>query len=223
MDRWFSALSSSERERAARIICEQDHRVWVIGRAMLRALLGAYLDRSPSRVVLTHGALGKPRVAPSENASGVEFSVAHSEGRILYAFARRREVGVDVERVRTIARMSSVARAILTRDEWRTWSEAGDRQRVDAFFRAWVRKEAVLKGLGAGLSVRPSRIAVMLERGHARTITLPAECGGQRDWRLLDVRQTCGWATALALEGAADATLIHASVHGFDVIGSAGA
>lgn len=208
----FALLSPGERSRATGFLLDHDRRLYTIGRATLRLLLGAYLERAPRAVTIGRGAFGKPHVAPCENASGLEFNMAHSGGRIVYAVTRTRAVGVDLERLRPIADPSSVARVMLTRDEWGAWSGLDDRQRVAALFLAWVRKEAVLKGLGCGLAVRPSRLEVSPARGASPISIIPAECGAHHAWLLGDVHQRRGWATALALEGPSAAAVIHARV-----------
>ena len=210
-ERCLDALSPSERERATRFLIDCERRVFVVGHAMLRSLLGAYLDRSPGSVTLTRGELGKLELEPDENCGRLEFNVSHSGDRILYAFTRGRRVGIDLERVRPVASLAALARAILTRDEWSSWCEMDESRRRDALFTAWVRKEAVLKGIGCGLRVRPSRIAVSPQRGEPLSVMLPAECAGQRNWQLRDVHPEGGWIAALALEGSSPAMLTHGS------------
>jgi len=206
--RRFAALDSSERVRAAGIRLDRDRRTFRVARATLRALLGAYLARPPRTLTIGYGACGKPHLMPCENASELQFSVAHSGGRILYAVTRARDVGVDVERVRHIANLSSVARTILTPDEYAAWSRLNDRERVSSLYLAWVRKEAVLKGLGCGLVMRPSRIEVTLARDALFAPTIRAECETRRSWRLYGVNQQDGWVAALALEGVTDAAVV---------------
>jgi 4'-phosphopantetheinyl transferase len=201
-------LTVSEQSRAADFLLEIDRRAFIIGRAALRVLLCAYLERAPGDVLLSHTALGKPHVPSAHNGHGIEFSVSHSGGRILFAIARERAVGVDVERVRPLAHPGSLARAMLTPDEWIAWSGLAHSQRVDALFATWTRKEAVLKALGCGLALRPSTLDVTRERGELRDMG--------SSWWLGNVRQKSGWAAALALEGAADARIVWATLHKSD-------
>ena len=210
----FGTLDSSERVRAAGFRLDRDRRTFSVARTTLRALLGAYLARPPRTVTIGRGAYGKPHLVPCENASELEFSVAHSGGRILYAVTRARAVGVDVERVRHLANLSSVARTILTPDECASWSGLSERERVSSLYLAWVRKEAVLKGLGCGLAMRPSRIEVTLALAARSALVLRAEGETRRSWRLFGVNQQGGWVAAIALEGVSDATVVVARLDG---------
>ncbi|HEU4702044.1 MAG TPA: hypothetical protein VFS37_06130, partial [Conexibacter sp.] len=54
------ALTTQERERAARFLREEDRRRWTAARAALRALLGAYLDADPRELRFAEGPHGKP-------------------------------------------------------------------------------------------------------------------------------------------------------------------
>ncbi len=211
----FDCLTPGERDRAAKLCLESDRRSFSFGRATLRTLLGAYLRRSPRMIAIAYGAHGKPHLEPRANPSELQFSVAHSHGRFLYAVTRARAIGVDVQRLRRIADLPSFARAVLTAQELRNWYRLQDGERAAAVFRDWVRKEAILKSFGCGLTVRPSRIDVTHASG-----TLPATSvsaggpGGHPSWRLFPIDQNSGWVAALALQGSPDAAVISAGFGG---------
>jgi len=61
--------------------------------------------------------VGKPSLA--EDEGGLRFNLAHSEGAALYAFARGREVGVDVELWRDDSASMDVARRFFSAAEVR--------------------------------------------------------------------------------------------------------
>lgn len=201
-------LTSSERARAARFHLDRDRRSFIAGRTALRDLLGAYLDRPPRSVAIIHGARGKPQLASEDNPAGLDFNVTHSGGHMICAITRLRAVGIDVERVRHLADLPSFARLVLTAEEWEAWSILDSRERLTSCLVAWVRKEAVLKGLGCGLAVRPTDIEVSLACGTLLTPVLPARLSNGRSWYLCDIGAQPGWVGALALEGAAGAMIV---------------
>jgi 4'-phosphopantetheinyl transferase len=51
-------LSNDERERAARFHFERDRSRFIVGRAILRILIGRYLQKTPSEIQFCYGANG---------------------------------------------------------------------------------------------------------------------------------------------------------------------
>jgi 4'-phosphopantetheinyl transferase len=147
-------LSVQERERAARLVREQDGRRWAAARAALRRLLGAYLGAEPGELRFTEGPHGKPALAGGQDgrASELRFNLSHSGDTALVAVAHGLEVGVDVELPRRMVDHVAIARRVLTTEETNriaAIADPGERER--AFLQAWVRWEAVLKCHGTGI------------------------------------------------------------------------
>ena len=76
-----------------------------------------------------------------------------------------REVGVDVERLRPVPDMLEIAACCFSERERAFLAELDGAERVDAFFRAWTRKEAWLKATGYGLALGPERVEVTMAAG----------------------------------------------------------
>ena len=100
LGRLAQILSPDEQARAERLLRLHDRVRFVAGRGLLRAILARYVGTAPERLQFAYSAHGKPHLAPGWDAGGLCFNLAHSAGLALYAVARRRAVGVDVERVR---------------------------------------------------------------------------------------------------------------------------
>ena len=188
-------LSTDERARAARFVFEKDRRRFVTGRAVLRTLLGRSLGRPAAGLSFRYGTQGKPMLADRD----LWFNVSAAAGKALYAVSPGRRVGVDIERIRDIAEMEAVAeRAFsMTEKDWLRARPAARRR--SAFFRCWTRKEAVVKGLGAGFSMPPDRFDVGPGRsGLVRvTVASPGEIG---HWIVRDIAAFPGYAAAAAAE-----------------------
>lgn len=88
-------LDDAERRRAASYRHTDDRSRFVLGRTMLRALLGANLHVAPQAVSLTQLLGEAPQV--DGPVGDLRWSVSHSGSVVLVAIARR-PVGVDVER-----------------------------------------------------------------------------------------------------------------------------
>ncbi len=193
-------LSADEQVRAARYRAARDRRRYVVTRGVLRALLGRYLGVEPAAVHLQYQRYGKPVLAgPSAT---LRFNLSHSGELALFAVTQRRELGVDVERVRPDFGGMAVARRFFAPREVATLQALAPDEQSRAFFRCWTRKEAYIKARGEGLAVRldsfdvtltPAEPAALLEVRDA-----PAEVAR---WRLQDVSPSEEYIAALAVEG----------------------
>jgi 4'-phosphopantetheinyl transferase len=145
--RW---LSPDECERMARFVDPEHGRRWARARGVLRVLLGRYLDADPAGLRFSEGEHGKPALASAE-ADGLEFNVSHSADVALYAVARGRSVGVDVEVARRPVDAVAIARRMLGEEAAQRLAALDDEERERAFLRAWTRHEAALKCRGTGI------------------------------------------------------------------------
>jgi 4'-phosphopantetheinyl transferase len=201
-------LDSVERARGARFHFEQDRRHYVATRGLLRSLLGAELDKSPSTLVFEYGSRGKPSIAVGTHERVPRFNVSHSSGWAMFALAWDREVGIDLECGSRLERdensLSQLAARILSSRELATWHDLpNDAQRRVAFLRAWTRKEAYAKATGQGVFDELDRIEVALDAASPKSsLTLPAANaeGRRRGWTIHDLSAPDGFAAALVIE-----------------------
>lgn len=145
-------LSPDERARAERFRDPQDGACWRHARTALRCLLGDYLDADPRELVIGTAGHGKPFLA--EPAWSLRFNVSHAGTVALLAFAAGTEVGVDVEVRSRRFDAPALARQAFGEAYARTLLELPPDRREEAFLQMWVRHEATLKCVGAGLGAR---------------------------------------------------------------------
>lgn len=204
-------LDQVEIRRRERYLHAADRDRFTVGVAMSRLILAGHLKTSPAEVVIDRTCArcgephGRPRLA---GAGGLDFSVSHSADLIVVAVVRDRPrdgaagraVGVDVEQVVPL-REPSLPDAVLSAAERAVFDRCGADSQAAAFFRYWVRKEAVLKATGDGLTVpltdltvsEPDRPAQL--RAWARRPLLPATV------TMHDLDAAPGYAASLALIG----------------------
>jgi 4'-phosphopantetheinyl transferase len=149
----WEVLTDAERRRALRLRFEHDRRRFVVARARLRELLAERLGARPRALELVSGPGGKPGLAPKLAASGWRFNVSHCDELALYAFSRESELGIDLEAIRPVGEADAIAERFFAPGERRDYSLLASGERTLGFLRIWTRKEALAKGLGAGLSV----------------------------------------------------------------------
>src|ERR1700722_7072566 len=99
---YYDFFSPDGRERPSRYHFDRHRNEFILTRASLRILLAAYLEKSPERFAFAYSAQGKPSLA--HDTTDLRFNVSHTvsltDGLSALAFARKREVGVDVEKIR---------------------------------------------------------------------------------------------------------------------------
>jgi len=158
--RLMCLLSDAERSRAGQFYFARDRHRFIVGRGVLRIILGRYLATSPVHLDFRYGPTGKPALFASPAGPTIEFNLSHSGGLILCAVTSHGKIGIDVERVRAVA--DRLTERILSPREQAVFRALSPEQRQPALFCAWTGKEAYLKGCGRGLSRALDRIDVSL-------------------------------------------------------------
>ncbi|MFE9479821.1 4'-phosphopantetheinyl transferase family protein [Streptomyces spororaveus] len=184
-------LDADERRRADRFVRPQDRGSYLVAHVALRLLLGALLDTAPRDLAMTREACpecGGPDGRPALVGGRAHFSLSHSRDAVFLACAST-PVGVDVEALpapRVVAQSEEFFHPAESA-ELAALPEAG---RAAAFARLWARKEAHLKGTGAGLGHEGNRNYLG---------TGPAGDSVRPHWSLTDLPAPEGYAAALAL------------------------
>jgi 4'-phosphopantetheinyl transferase len=161
-----------------------------------RAWLGGLLGCSPDAVPLHRDARGRPRLVG--DAAGCDASWSHSGDRLLLAFGRALQLGVDLERERPRPRALALARRFFARAEADWLATLHGPARESAFVRLWCAKEAVLKAHGRGLAFGLQRLR-FAERGNMLFLAdCDAALGAPGDWSLREWSPQPGYRAALA-------------------------
>jgi len=218
--RWQKVLSAEEKNRASRFHFPADRQRFAASRALLRIILSGYLNLDPSTIAFAYSSKEKPSLAEPQMASGLTFNVSHSAGVALFAFAREREIGVDIEQVRSTSDLDGIARRFFSAAEQRQFFAFPPDEKIRAFYRCWTRKEAYIKATGDGLSLPLSQFDVSLESGsklgsskhgskNALLATRP-DPSAARQWHLREVPAGPGFMAALCVRG------VECAVRGWD-------
>jgi 4'-phosphopantetheinyl transferase len=202
VDRLRSMLSIDEIGRSIRYRFDHLTRRFIAGRAGLRVILGAYLNRRGGELRFDYGPLGKPILSDDFRGSRIEFNVSHSHEMALCAVTRSGEIGVDLEYIRELRDSDGLAERFFARSEIDTMRRLSADERVLAFLRCWTRKEALLKAVGTGLSKPLREVEVSLARDEpCRAIRLSADFGPLDRWWLTAITPGPLYIGAIALRG----------------------
>ena len=129
----------------------------------------------------------------------MRFNVSHSNGRALYAVTRRREVGVDLEHIRSGKDHVALAKRFLLASRSFGFSSAPAALQTEAFFLCWTRKEAYIKARGDGLYLPLDRFDVSLTPGEPAALLRAQD---RERWSLHALTPWPDYAAALVVEGA---------------------
>jgi len=200
-----SYLSEEEQARAARLRFEQHRKHFVLSHAMLRLLIGAYCGIDPREVIFNYGPHGKPSI---DRRLGLTFNLSHADDSIFCAFANRRQIGVDIERVRGDFNTDEIGERFFSLAERETLRRVPPTAKHAAFFRLWTRKEAYIKARGEGLSHPLHQFDIALgDVGNVLVTTRPDAEEASR-WVVWNVEVPHGYVAAVSFEaGAVDGQL----------------
>lgn len=188
-----SILDPAERDRAARLVRAPDRRAFVAAHVLLRQLLAerlrcatTELTFSRARCPVCGGPDGRPILDLPDPS--IHFSLARSADLVLVGLAQV-PVGVDVEALANDRTLDSVV-SLLHPAERDEIIAAGPAERGEVFTRLWTRKEAYLKGLGAGIAHDLNTEYL----GTQQPTAMPP------DWEILEVPVPAGYAAAAAVQ-----------------------
>jgi 4'-phosphopantetheinyl transferase len=200
-----SYLSAPERLRADRFVFERDRTRYTVAHAVLRHLLGRYCDLRPESLHFATTAAGKPALlidADQAQASPIRFNLTHSEDRALLGVSMARELGIDLEKVRSNIEALAISRHYFFGAERDSIEAAPEQERDNTFFRYWVAKEAVLKAQGIGLGFPLDRFRIeFLPDGRTARIETFDPAALEPEWTVRMLPCEGGWLGAVAARG----------------------
>lgn len=202
IDTFLHTLAADERTRAELFYFPRDRERFIVARGVLRAILGLYSNSAPECLSFRYSSHGKPSLALESGGTAIRFNISHSHGVALYAVTRAREVGIDIEFLRSDLEGERIAERFFSQREIATLRALPRDLRESAFFRCWTRKEAYIKAKGEGLSLPLDQFDVSLTPGEpAALLSTQRDPDEARRWSLQDLTPAPGYAAALAVEG----------------------
>jgi 4'-phosphopantetheinyl transferase len=191
-------LSEEEQKRADRFHFERDSSRFIVGRGMLRSLLGTYLQVAPDGIKFRYSAKGKPMLANVEQ--GLHFNLSHSGGLALYAIASE-PVGIDLEQIRPLSDAEQLAKRFFTPAEAEAIATLPMAQKQAAFLNAWTRKEAYLKATGDGLAGLDEVEVSLIPGMPAKLVAIQGNSELASQWFIGELYPHPGYVAAVAIAG----------------------
>lgn len=198
-------LDDEERARSDRFVFPWLQTRFIVAHAALRTVVERLTGQPAPEVRFGQGPHGKPFLRDH----ALELNLSHSGDWGLIAVGHDRAVGVDLETIGPDRVTPTMIKAVTSAVERQAFGAMAPEQRPIAFFRLWVRKEAVIKALGTGLSRSLHTIevpltpvappdGVVLHPGPDDAAP-PSAPGGDDRWRLWDLPAPLGYLAALVV------------------------
>ena len=197
-----ATLSPDERARAARFRFDEHRVAFIAGRGAQRGILSRYTGLRPAALRYRESSHGKLELDGPAAAGGLRFNVSNSGDYALYALTLRREIGVDLERLKPMPDGIDIAKRFFSAPENEIFAQLEDDVRDLAFFLCWTRKEAYIKAVGEGLSMPLDCFDVTLLPGEpARLLATRGNPAEAERWTLRELDPGPGYVGAMAVEG----------------------
>jgi 4'-phosphopantetheinyl transferase len=202
LSRFSSLLSADEKARAEKFYFERDSNRYIVGRGILRLLLGSYLKMEASRIEFTYGPHGKPAVETIFQNKVLQFNLSHSNDQAVYIFGWDTIVGIDIEHIRPMQDADDFAEQFYSPRERALINSLSGDEKWAAFFKIWTCKEAFLKANGSGLTISLDQIEIHPQADGSAKITFAGEGAGQAtDWRIETFEPVTDYQGAIAIAG----------------------
>lgn len=194
-------LSDDELARADRFHFAKDRNHYIVARGLLRKLLASYLGIRATELRFAYAAKGKPSLDASQSGA-INFNLAHSEKRAIFAFSLGRQIGVDLEYIREDLCGDRIAERFFSPREISELKTVPPELRKQAFFNCWTRKEAYIKARGEGLSLPLDEFDVSLLPGEEAALRRNhKEPDEVARWTMQSIKVPVGYVAALVVEG----------------------
>jgi 4'-phosphopantetheinyl transferase len=195
-------LTTDELSRAERFYFQRDREHFIVARGLLRAILSLYLETAPDQVRFSYGPRGKPALAITSGKDRLCFNLSHAGGLALYAVAKGREVGIDLECSRPIPDAEQIAKRFFSPRENTVLQTIPSIMKQEAFFNCWTRKEAYIKATGDGLARPLDQFDVSLRPGEpAKLLSVDGDAREASRWSLRELTPAPSYLAAIAVEG----------------------
>ena len=152
---YWRLLPHADRYRMQRIKTPELRWHYAIAHGALRLVLALSTGHDSSELACLPGPYGEPALEPSR----IRFNFSHSGKLAVYAVTLDTEMGIDVEQVRHLRDIDSLASRFFYREEAAEIGMSPIADRDAAFFRCWTRKQAYINAVGdANVSLASFRL-----------------------------------------------------------------
>ncbi|SFX33824.1 4'-phosphopantetheinyl transferase [Thermoactinomyces sp. DSM 45891] len=192
LSKFTAILDQKEEEKRNSYLVDHKKKEFLLGRMLLKGLLGQYLGIESADIRFEENKYGKLYLTPNlQDKKQIYFNLTHTDGLVACAVTLAGEVGIDVENI--FKDHLEVMPLVFQEEEKAFVKKPEDLEtRLQHFYWIWTRKEAVMKAEGKGFSMKPLSFTVPLN--HHR------EFDGEYHFYTFHPKEDCMISTALCSE-----------------------
>lgn len=191
-------LSEDEHERANKLKVEEKKQQFIITRGALRKFLSNSLKKTAEKIVFSYGEHKKPYIEEQYNNKSVEFNISHSGGYALVALTLNNKIGVDVEKMNHNIDYKSLSFRFFSDKEKEELRCLDKDKQLDAFYRAWVRKESFIKATEKGIAYGLDRFSVSMAENKKSKVDIDSSDLINEQWHCYDLMNIDNYKMSLA-------------------------
>ncbi len=187
-------LSANEQARCNEYINEAEKIRYTCNHRFVRKVLATYLNMAASDITFSQAAMGKPYIKDSS----IFFNYSYRTTFGLLAVSNENEIGVDIERMKTLQDTHTFASFSFSEKEKEIIFKSKDENFRETLFTFWTFKEAVIKALGVGLNADLTQIDLS---DFYYMNTCPLAYAGNAIYTVKQISAITGYKAAFAIKG----------------------
>lgn len=205
LDKLKIILSEDELMRAQRFYSVELTKQFIAARGLLRLILARYMKVKPGELQFQYNVYRKPFLTGKFKKKGLCFNTSHSQGIALYGITQQKEIGVDIEKIRSDLSCNKIAKRQFSQSEFMLFQKSPVSKKTQTFFTLWTRKEALLKALAQGLHFSMKQFDVSgTPCRSVKFLNNSTNTENNSEWFIRDLEVDSGFCAALAIEGQHD-------------------
>lgn len=147
---FWQDLSEQEKSQAGKFVNNELKDRYVLSHGLLRHLLSSYVNTMPENIYYLFNKFGKPFLR--DDHCRLQFNMSHSKDCVVYVIALDNQVGIDIEWKNRDINVDEIADSVFTTSEQAIYQKLDKEEKFQIFYKIWVKKEAIVKAIGQGLS-----------------------------------------------------------------------
>ena len=194
-------LSNAEQKRINNLKFRLLRDRQIVSKSILRQVISKYLNIDNEAIEFRYNKFGKPLLSSKLEDFKLNFNISHSEQIGIFAFAKGKSIGVDVEKIKCSLKIEDVIELCLSDFEKNWFYEVAPEIRKEVFYKIWTAKEAFIKALGTGFFFPVKNIDFKLNGDNDLTFhSISGDCNYVRKWEIFSFNPLPGFISSLVFE-----------------------